>query len=222
MRPPYSAVLLDRAQEALELDASATVLDLAAGTGALTRELDGRFARRGRGRAGRARCARCTARRSRAARRRSRSEDESVDAVFVGEAFHWFDTAAAIAEIARVLRPRGGLAIIVDALVGDRAAAARARARAAPRAVRALRGPAQPAWDDRFDGSPFEPLHVRAARARRSSSSPTSCSSSTRRRARSPRFPRDEREAIFAAVRPLLAGPYRLPLKHELTWTRLA
>jgi len=23
-------------------------------------------------------------------------------------------------------------------------------------------------------------------------------------------------------VRPLLAGPYRLPLRHELVWTRLA
>ena len=33
---------------------------------------------------------------------------------------------------------------------------------------------------------------------------------------------REEREALFAAVRPLLAGRYRLPLKHELTWTRLA
>ena len=32
----------------------------------------------------------------------------------------------------------------------------------------------------------------------------------------------EEREQLFAAVRPLLAGPYLLPLKHELTWTRLA
>ena len=39
-------------------------------------------------------------------------ENASVDAVFVGEAFHWFDPEAAIPEIARVLRPRGGLAIL--------------------------------------------------------------------------------------------------------------
>jgi hypothetical protein len=32
----------------------------------------------------------------------------------------------------------------------------------------------------------------------------------------------DEREALFDRVRPLLAGPFRLPLKHDLTWTRLA
>ena len=38
--------------------------------------------------------------------------DDSVDAVFVGQAFHWFDHAAALAEISRVLRPEGGLGMI--------------------------------------------------------------------------------------------------------------
>jgi hypothetical protein len=32
----------------------------------------------------------------------------------------------------------------------------------------------------------------------------------------------DERAALFADVRPLLGGAYRLPVKHELAWTRLA
>jgi SAM-dependent methyltransferase len=35
--------------------------------------------------------------------------DASVDAVFVGQAFHWFDVDKALAEIARVLRPGGVL-----------------------------------------------------------------------------------------------------------------
>lgn len=39
-------------------------------------------------------------------------EDESADAVFVGEAFHWLRTAEAAAEIARVLRSGGGLALL--------------------------------------------------------------------------------------------------------------
>ncbi len=37
---------------------------------------------------------------------------DSVGAVTVADAFHWFDQAAALAEIRRVLRPAGGLAIL--------------------------------------------------------------------------------------------------------------
>jgi SAM-dependent methyltransferase len=38
--------------------------------------------------------------------------DDSVDALTVAQAFHWFDFQAALAEIARVLRPGGGLAFL--------------------------------------------------------------------------------------------------------------
>jgi ubiquinone/menaquinone biosynthesis C-methylase UbiE len=38
--------------------------------------------------------------------------DACVDAVTVADAFHWFDQAAALAEIRRVLRPGGGLAVL--------------------------------------------------------------------------------------------------------------
>src|SRR5215217_8960756 len=39
-------------------------------------------------------------------------EDGSLDAVTVGQAFHWFDGDAALAEIHRVLRPGGRLGLI--------------------------------------------------------------------------------------------------------------
>ena len=220
VRPPYSGVLLDRAQEALGLEASARVLDLAAGTGRLTRELAGRFAdvvavepdERMRALHGTALDGTAEA---------IPLAGESVDAVFVGEAFHWFDTAAAIGEVARVLRPRGGLAIVwtywweTEPSLPERALELLSEPyeRFAPQR--------NPAWEDRFDDSPFEPLRnerledamvVEPDELLELYSTTSSLAA----------IPREEREAIFAAVRPLLAGPYRLPLKHELTWTRLA
>ena len=38
----------------------------------------------------------------------------SVDAVFVAEAIHWFDPERAVVEIARVLRPGGGVAVLYN------------------------------------------------------------------------------------------------------------
>ena len=39
-------------------------------------------------------------------------DDGSVDVVTVGQGFHWFDAPVALAEIDRVLRPGGGLGLI--------------------------------------------------------------------------------------------------------------
>ncbi len=220
VRPPYSAALLDRAQETLALGASARVLDLAAGTGRLTQELRRRFADvvavepdermravHGSALAGSA--------------EEIPLDDQSVDAVFVGEAFHWFEAEAAIVELARVLPPRGGLAIFWTDWWETEPPLPEP-------ALELLREPYQrfavhrnPPWDDRFDDSPFEPLQyerlteaivVEPDELLELYSTTSSLAA----------ISREEREAIFAAVRRLLAGPYRLPLKHELTWTRLA
>ena len=42
--------------------------------------------------------------------------DASVDAVVAGQAFHWFDVARAMGEIARVLRPRGTVGLMWNML----------------------------------------------------------------------------------------------------------
>jgi SAM-dependent methyltransferase len=42
-------------------------------------------------------------------------EDGTVEAVTVGDGFHWFDQAVAVEEIRRVLQPGGGLAVLSTA-----------------------------------------------------------------------------------------------------------
>ena len=88
------------------------MLDLAAGTGRLTRELRGAFAHViavEPDDAMRALIAHADVLAGTA--EAIPLPDSSVDAVFVGEAFHWFDAERAVPEIARVLRPRGGVAL---------------------------------------------------------------------------------------------------------------
>jgi SAM-dependent methyltransferase len=220
VRPPYSAVLLDRAQEELGLEASARVLDLAAGTGRLTRELAGRFAdvvavepdARMRALHGSALDGTAEA---------IPLGGESVDAVFVGEAFHWFDTAAAIGEIARVLRPPGGLAIVWTYWWETEPSLPERALELLSEPYRRFAAQRNPTWEDRFDDSPFEPLRkVRVEEAM--VVEPDELLELYSTTSSLAAIPREEREAIFAAVRPLVVAPYRLPLKHELTWTRLA
>jgi len=108
-RPPYSRAAIELAAQELGLTSESTVLDLAAGTGTLTRSLRERFANvlavepdegmraqfEGDVMAGTAEAIPLP--------------DNSVDAVFVGEAFHWFDAARALEEIRRV---GSGLAVL--------------------------------------------------------------------------------------------------------------
>lgn len=220
VRPPYSRTLLDLAQEELELDPRARVLDLAAGTGRLTRELSRRFrevvavepdermrALHGSALAGSAEAIPLA--------------DASVDAVFVGEAFHWFDPQTAIPEIARVLRPRGGLAAVnthwweTEPPLPDEA-------------IEQLREPydrsfsqRRPPWHDAFADARFEPLRLERAEDVLTVDPDELLTLYSTTSALASVDP-EERSALLARVRPLLTGPYRLPLKHELRWTRLA
>jgi len=116
-RPDYPAAAVRHLVERLELRSGRTVLDLAAGTGKLTRllvpsgatvlaveplpEMLAHLERHVPSATALA-----------GAAERIPLADGSVDAVTVGQAFHWFDADAALREVHRVLRPQGGLALI--------------------------------------------------------------------------------------------------------------
>lgn len=116
-RPTYADVSIDRIFTDLELSISSRVLDLAAGTGQLTRLFHSRVG------------IVIAVEPVHGMRERIKTTtpgitvldgtaesiplpDADVDAVVVGEAFHWFETATATSEIARVLKPSGGLGLL--------------------------------------------------------------------------------------------------------------
>jgi SAM-dependent methyltransferase len=119
-RPDYAPAAVGALAAELGLATGAAVLDLAAGTGKLTRALlaagldaaavEPQAAMRGR--------LASTIGPERV--REGYAEaiplaDASVDAVTVADGFHWFEQAKALAEIARVLKPGGGLAVLTTA-----------------------------------------------------------------------------------------------------------
>jgi SAM-dependent methyltransferase len=219
-RPPYSAELLDSAQRALELEPSARVLDLAAGTGRLTSELGRRFTDVVAVEPDeRMRVVHGTALEGSA--ESIPLDDASVDAVFVGEAFHWFDPSAAIAELARVLRSRGGLALIGARWWETEPPLPEAALELLSEPYERFRAERRPPWDDAFAASPFEPLrreHVEEQLTVAPDELLTLYSTTSSFAA----LPGEERATLLGRALPLLAGPYRLPIRHELTWTRLS
>ena len=116
-RPGWPEELVDEAARELGLGPGSAVLDLAAGTGKLTRLLVPRFGRvvavepdpamlevlgevvpEAESRAG--------------SGEHIPPGDAEVDCVFVAEAFHWFASPEVVAELSRVLRPGGGLVLL--------------------------------------------------------------------------------------------------------------
>ena len=116
-RPDYPAAAVDWIAVELGFRPGRTVLDLAAGTGKLTRALVATGVRV---------VAVEPSAEMRAVLQTSLPQvealdgtaesiplaDESVDAIAVAQAFHWFRFPDAVRELGRVLRPGGGLAVI--------------------------------------------------------------------------------------------------------------
>ena len=165
-RPDYPSALFDQ----LPLGADAAVLDLGAGTGKLTRVL----ARRYNDVTAVEPLANMRAMLERSvpgvtalpgSAERIPLDDGSVDGVFAAQAFHWFDKAVALPEIARVLRPGGVFAIVWnegDDDLPDPRPAEFAREVQVLHDAALMRWKDEPAWEDLLrDGGLFEDVHDR-------------------------------------------------------------
>jgi SAM-dependent methyltransferase len=217
-RPGYPAEVLALLAERLSLGPDRTVLDLAAGTGALTRSLAetgaeviavepvaemraalpaGVLALDGTAEAIPLACS-------------------SVHAVTVAQAFHWFDGDAALAEIHRVLRPDGLLAIVWNRRVEEAPVNVAIEAIVAP--YRAdVPTHRRDAWRPAFDRtSLFGPLdehvfpHEQVLDADGMADRVGSISFIAS-------LPAGERDAVLRAARELAAGgPVTIPLRTEV------
>jgi SAM-dependent methyltransferase len=116
-RPEYPTDAIAWLIEQLELRAGRTALDLGAGTGKLTRALVATGAHviavePGDGMRAELERAVPEAQALRGAAEDIPVPDSSVDAVTVGQAFHWFRHDEALPELHRVLRPSGGVGLV--------------------------------------------------------------------------------------------------------------
>jgi SAM-dependent methyltransferase len=116
-RPDYPAETIEWAAAQLGLAAGARVLDVGAGTGKLTRGLvaagfDVAAVEPGGAMLDELRIAVPEAEAHEAPAEQIPLPDESCDAVFAAQCFHWFDRERALPELQRVLRPGGGLVLV--------------------------------------------------------------------------------------------------------------
>jgi ubiquinone/menaquinone biosynthesis C-methylase UbiE len=231
-RPGYASAVADMLAAEFGLEADSRVLDLAAGTGQLSRlfvplvgsviavepsasmrhvlarqlpsveTLDGRA-------------------------ERIPLPDQSVDAAVIGNAFHWFDGDAAVGELARVLRPGGGLAVLWNlGLSSDPPWSERLeqlvdelRAKALRPARQCTSGMWRPAIDRARDL--FEPLHFKAISHERSLDREAFVSN-VASFSFIAAMPDDDRDPVLTQVRALAPEECVLRMRTECYWSRRA
>lgn len=231
-RPSYPQRSVRFLVETLRLGPGATVIDVGAGTGKMTRLLEPSGARI-------VAVEPVPAMRDRLARAAPTIEvidgvaeattlsSAAADAVIVAQAFHWFDGAAALIEFARLLRPSGRLAIVfnrlddrADLVVGLRSLFERYRGGTPTHRF--------DEWRAAFDGNDaFGPLRLRSFRYvhRQTAEEVVDRITSISFVAA---LGREEREGVAARVRALLTAgePSRgrdieMPYRTDVFWTQL-
>jgi ubiquinone/menaquinone biosynthesis C-methylase UbiE len=230
VRPEYPSEGIDLAAARLGLGPDSEVLDLGAGTGKLTRPLVERFARvtavepDPSMRALLSQATECYS----ALEGRAEAiplEDSSVDAVFVGQAFHWFDTDAALPEIARVLRPRGGLVLIWtewwDTEPPIPPAATELTKRVFDRPELERHSLETDKWRECFDGSLFDALQTEEVEPEVLTLDGERLVTLYLSTSSFGTLPPEEFRAVEDELRRLIVGEYQLPIGTGLHWTRL-
>ena len=222
-RPSYPIEAID----VVGIPSAAEVVDLAAGTGKLTEALATRFSRvvavepdesmRAANRWGDVRAGTAEA---------IPLADESVDAVFVAEAFHWFCEPPALREIERVLRPRGALVLLwnrprgsIEGLVGVHELMERLRAEVGVTMLKHRFYSGE--FKHVFEGSAFGPLQEAAFDHDQLLDKSELVSYFMSQSTSASRTP-EERTEIRAELERLIPdGRHVRPLTTEVYWTRL-